>query len=115
MKEKDLYIDFEPQQSVYYVEKDDESYGPIVSGSYLSKNYLNDFFEKRKKQELGLREQLKNGEISPVYYYLVMQEYGEKDLASRVGVSVRKLKQHCKMDGFSKLSLKDFKKLCRCI
>jgi len=51
MKEKDLYVDFEPQQSVYYVEKDDESYGPIVSGSYLSKNYLNDFFEKRKSRK----------------------------------------------------------------
>jgi len=110
MKEKELYVDFKAQQSIYYVEKDDASYGPIVSGSYLSKNYLSDFFEKRKKQELSLREQLKKGKISPVYYYLVMQEYGEKDLASRAGVSVRKLKQHCKMENFVKMPLKVLKK-----
>ncbi len=110
MKEKELYIDFEPQQSVYYVEKDDESYGPVVSGSQLAKNYLNDFYEKRAKQEKGLREQLKKGEISPVYYYLIMQEYGEGDLASRAGVSLRKMRKHYKMENFIKLRLTQLKK-----
>jgi len=110
MKEKDLYVDFKPQQLIYYVEKDDASYGPVVSGSYLSMHYLDDFIGKRNKQELALREQLKKGEISPIYYYLVMQEYGEKDLASRAGVSVRKLKQHCKMENFVKMPLKVLKK-----
>ena len=110
MKEKELYIDFEPQQSVYYVEKDDASYGPVVSGSQLSKNYLDDFFEKRSKQEKALREQLKKGEISPVYYYLIMQEFGEGDLASRAGVSLRKLRKHYKMEYFSKLKLIQLKK-----
>jgi hypothetical protein len=110
MKEKELYIDFELQQSVYYVEKDDESYGPVVSGSQLSKNYLDDFFEKRTKQEKTLREQLKKGEISPVYYYMIMQEYGEGDLASRAGVSLKKLRKHYKMENFIKLRLSQLKK-----
>lgn len=110
MKEKDLYIDFKSQQSVYYVEKDDESYGPVLSGSQLAKNYLDDFYEKRLKQEKALREQLKKGEISPVYYYMIMQEYGEGDLASRVGVSLRKLRKHHKMENFIKLKLTQLKK-----
>jgi hypothetical protein len=110
MKEKDLYIDFESQQSVYYVEKDDESYGPVLSGSQLAKNYLDDFYEKRLKQEKALREQLKKGEISPVYYYLIMQEYGEGDLASRAGVSLKKLRKHYKMENFIKLKLIQLKK-----
>ncbi len=110
MKEKDLYIDFESQQSVYYVEKDDESYGPVLSGSQLAKNYLDDFYEKRLKQEKALREQLKKGEISPVYYYLIMQEYGEGDLASRAGVSLKKLRKHYKMENFIKLKLTQLKK-----
>jgi hypothetical protein len=110
MKEKELYIDFEPQQSVYYVEKDDESYGPVVSGSQLAKNYLDDFFEKRTNQEKTLREQLKKGEISPVYYYLIMQEFGEGDLASRAGVSLKKLRKHYRMDNFIKLRLNQLKK-----
>jgi len=110
MKEKDLYIDFKSQQSVYYVEKDDESYGPVLSGSQLAKNYLDDFYEKRLKQEKALREQLKKGEISPVYYYLIMQEYGEGDLASRAGVSLKKLRKHYKMENFIKLKLIQLKK-----
>jgi hypothetical protein len=110
MKEKDLYIDFKSQQSVYYVEKDDESYGPVLSGSQLAKNYLDDFYEKRLKQEKALREQLKKGEISPIYYYTIMQEYGEGDLASRAGVSLKKLRKHYKMENFIKLKLTQLKK-----
>lgn len=110
MKEKELYIDYKPQQSVYYVEKDDESYGPLLSGSQLAKNYLDDFYEKRSKLEKGLREQLKKGEISPVYYYLIIQEYGEGDLALRAGVSLKKMRKHCKMEHFSRLRLSQLKK-----
>jgi hypothetical protein len=92
------------------VEKDDESYGPVLSGSQLAKNYLDDFYEKRLKQEKALREQLKKGEISPVYYYMIMQEYGEGDLASRAGVSTKKLRKHYKMENFIKLKLTQLKK-----
>ena len=67
MKEKDLYIDFEPQKSVYYVEKDDNSYGPIISGSQLSANYLDDFWKKKRDLEANLRKQLVANEISPVF------------------------------------------------
>ena len=110
MKEKELYVDFKPQQLVYYVEKEDDSYGPVMSGSYLSKNYLDDYFEKMEKLEKSLREQLKNGEISPVYYYMILQELGEGDLASRAGVSKRNLKKHFQMKNFIKLKLSQIKK-----
>ena len=110
MKEKELYIKFEPQQSVYYVEKDDASYGPVVSGSQLASNYLDDFFEKRSKQEKALRDQLKKGEISPIYYYMIMQEFGEGDLASRAGVSLGRLRKHYRMEHFARLRLTQLKK-----
>ena len=105
MKEKELFVDFKPQQLVLYVEKEDGSYGQVVSGSYLSKNYLDDYFEKVKKWDKSLKEQLKKGEISPVYYYLIMHEFGEKDLASRVGISLRRLRKHYKMEHFIKMKL----------
>lgn len=110
MKEKDLYVDFKSQQSVYYVEKPDESYGPVVSGSFLSKYYLDDFYEKMYKQEQALREKLKTGEISPVYYYCVIREFGEGDLAARVGISLKKLRRHYKMEYFIKIKLTLLKK-----
>lgn len=110
MKEKELYVDYQPQQLIYYVEKDDASYGPLLSGSYLSKNYLDDYYEKKEKLEKSLREQLNKGEISPVYYYMLLQEMGEGDLASRARVSKRKLKQHFQMKNFQKLRLTQLKK-----
>lgn len=110
MKEKDFYVDFKPQQLIYYVEKDDASYGPLLSGSYLSKHYLDDYYEKMEKLEKSLREQLNNGEISPVYYFMILQSYGEGDLASRAGVSKRKLKQHFHIKHFAKLRLSQLKK-----
>ncbi len=110
MKEKELYVDYKPQQLIYYVEKDDDSYGPLLSGSYLSKNYLDDYYEKMEKLEKSLREQLKKGEISPVYYFMLLQELGEGDLASRAGVSKRKLKHHFQMKNFVTLKLSQIKK-----
>lgn len=110
MKEKDLYVDFEPQQAVYYVEKDDSSYGPIVSGSQLSHDYLDDFYLKKKNLEKQLRDQVVNKQISPVFYYMTLQEMGIGDLASRVGISKRRLKKHFKPEYFEKLSLKILKK-----
>jgi len=110
MKEKDVYVEFKPHQLVLYVEKDDDSYGPVQTGSFMAKNYLDDYFEKFEKWEKELREQLKKGEISPVYYYMILQSFGEGDLASRAGVSKRKLKQHFKMENFEKLKLSQIKK-----
>lgn len=110
MKEKDFYVDYEPQQLIYYVEKEDASYGPLLSGSYLSKHYLDDYYEKVEKLEKTLREQLYKGEVSPVYYYMILQSYGEGDLATRVGVSKRRLRRHFQVKNFSKLRLSQLKK-----
>lgn len=105
MKEKDLYIDFEPQQLVYYVEKEDSSYGPIISGSQLSANYLDDFWEKRRKLELTLRQQVIDNEISSVFYYMILLEMGPKDLAKRVKISYRRLKKLYIPKNFKNLKL----------
>jgi len=105
VKEKDLYIDFKPQQQVYYVEKEDQSYGPIISGSYTTKNFLDDYWYKKNNLEQSLRRQLQDEEISPVYYYMLLQEIGPGDLAKRVGISIRKLKKHCKPQYFKKVRL----------
>lgn len=105
MKEKDLYIDFEDQKLVYYVEKENNTYGPIISGSHLSSNYLDDFWEKQKKLELTLRQQIIANEISPVFYYMTLLEMGPKDLAKRVKISYGKLKKLYKPEHFKNIKL----------
>ena len=110
MKEKEAHIDFDLHPLVLYVEKEDGSYGRTESASYISSNYLDDYYDKVKKWDAELKEKLEKGEISPVYYYMIMLQFGEGDLASRVGVSKRKLRNHCKMEAFEKINLKLLKK-----
>lgn len=105
MKEKEAQINFDLHPLILYVEKEDGSYGRIESASYLSSHYLDDYYDKVKKWDKDLKKQLDKGEISPVCYYMIMMEFGEGDLASRVGITRRKLKKQCKMDGFEKISL----------
>jgi hypothetical protein len=110
MKEKEAQINFDLHPLVLFVEKEDGSYGRVESASYLSSNYLDDYLDKLKKWDKELKDQLEKGEISPVYYYMIMLEFGEGDLASRVGICRRKLRKHFQMAGFEKISLKLLKR-----
>lgn len=110
MKEKEAQINFDLHPLVLYVEKEDGSYGRTESASYLSSNFLDDYFDKIKKWDKELKEQLEKGEISPVYYYMIMLEFGKGDLASRVGISKRRLRKHCNMGAFERISLKMLKR-----
>ncbi len=57
MKEKDGYSECPEQQVILYVEKEDGKYEAIQTGSYLSANYLDDFFLKRKNLEKNARRE----------------------------------------------------------
>jgi hypothetical protein len=103
MKEKDLYIENKINQIILYAEKEDESYDAIKSGSYAVKHFLGDYFKLKENLDKELREELKKGNITPVYYYMLMQDMGPGDLAKRVGISKRKLRKHFRPDVFAKL------------
>jgi hypothetical protein len=104
MKEKDLYIENKKQEMILFAEKDDETYGAIQSGSYVVEHFLSDFYQKKENLGRALREELKQGKISPVFYYMLMQDMGPGDLARRVGISKRKLRKHFRPDVFAKLN-----------
>lgn len=104
MKEKDSKVDHS-HQLILYVEKDDRSYGPVQTGSYMADNYLDDFFEKKDKLKQARLYELLEGKISPLAYYKDLVEIGEGDLAARVGISRRKLKSHMTPEGFSGLTV----------
>jgi len=110
MKEKDIREDYEPQQLVMYVEKDDGTYGPIQTGSYLSKNYLDDFWYKKSNLEQALATQMMAGEISPIHYFMVLQELSVAELASRVGLNVFRVKRHLKAQYFKNIKLSVLKR-----
>ena len=110
MKEKDAYIDYEPQQLIMYVEREDGSFGPIQTGSYISKNYLDDFWDKMMKLRNSLLEKLKNNEITPVYFYKLIHDFNDVELSRRTGIPVFKVKKHQKVNTFKKAKLSDLYK-----
>jgi hypothetical protein len=100
MKEKDGYVDCPQQQVIIYVEKEDGKYGPIQTGSYLTSNYLDDYELKRKNLEESLRTKIKTMEISPIYYYMVLEDLTISELASRVRMRKGKVKKHLQHEYF---------------
>ena len=94
MKEKDGFVDYPEQQVILYVEKEDGKYGPMQTGSYLSANYLEDYVYKRRNLEMELRDQLIRGLISPVKYYMVLEDLSLSELSARAGIRKSRVKKH---------------------
>lgn len=103
MKEKEGIVDCPEQQLILYVEKEDGTYGPLQTGSYLTKNYIDDYYEKRNRLEASLKEQLRRREISPVAYYMTLTDLSVAETAARVGISQRKVKKHMQPGNFVKI------------
>ena len=94
MKEKEGFVDYPEQQMILYVEKDDGKYGPMQTGSYISANYMDDYDFKRRNLEKQLRDELTRGSISPVKYYMVLEDLSFSELAARAGIRKSKVKKH---------------------
>lgn len=100
MKEKDGYVDCPEQQVIIYVEMEDGKYGPIQTGSYITGNYLDDYQLKRKNLEESLKKRIDAGEVSPVYYYMVLEDLTISELAARVRLRKGKVKKHLRHECF---------------
>lgn len=113
MKEKDLKIKADRQTFVMYTEKDDGTYGSVETGSYLIENDLDDFWVKMTHIEKTMREKLIKGEISPVHYFMVVEELTPSELAKRSGIAAAKVKKHLTPEGFMKAKVADLAKYTR--
>jgi len=109
MKEKDGYIDCPQQQVIIYVEKEDGIYGPIQTGSYITRNFLDDYELKRKHLEDSLRNKIKSREVSPVYYYMVLEDLTISELAARVKLRKAKVRKHLEYGSFSSIKSETLK------
>ncbi|MEI6900657.1 MAG: hypothetical protein WCL00_12330 [Bacteroidota bacterium] len=100
MKEKEGFIDCPEQQVIIYVERENGEFGPMQTGSYLTRNYLSDYEEKRVHLENSLKDGIKKRENSAINYYMVLEELTLSELAARVGLRKRKVKKHLEYQGF---------------
>ena len=105
MKEQDAKA-ANTHQVVLFVERDDASYGPVQTGSYLAQEFIDDFFEKRERYRLDCLRRLEAGEVSAVWYYQQILDMAEADLAARVRVSRRAVRRHMTPAGFGEVDLR---------
>lgn len=110
MKEKEIKIDFEAHQLILYAEKEDDTIGPVLSGSYMTKNHLADFHQIWGSLEKELFDRLVKREISPIVRFKELEELTTSELAARTGLTKRKVKRHLTYKHFLKASVKELQK-----
>jgi len=110
MKEKDIITDFKAHQVILYAEKGDNSIGPVQTGSYVSGHYIDEFFNFMGKIERESYEKLQKGEISPICLYMNIEELTLSELASRVGLSKRRVKKHLLPEYFPGIKVSELKR-----
>ena len=110
MKEKDGYIDCPEQQVILYVEKEDGKFGPMQTGSYLTKNFLDDYEEKREFLKNSLLEKIYQKEISSIHYYMALEDLTISELSARVGIRKWKVRKHLNYYTFNSISEETLRK-----
>ncbi len=100
-----MLVDYEGHQMTVYVEKENGTYGPTNTGSYLVKNYIDDFWKNRNYIIKDALKQLLNNEISPVGFYMLILNMAPAEVASRVGIGTSQVKKHMKPDHFGKVTV----------
>lgn len=100
-----MKVDFEGHQMTLFVEKENGTYGPTNTGSYFVKNYITDFWKNMNHMKDEALKQLKNNEISPVGFYMIIRNMAPAEVASRIGASTSQVKKHMKPDQFRKVTL----------
>jgi hypothetical protein len=106
MKEQDAIVDLDGHKMVLFVEKEDGKYGTVATGSYMVKNYVDDFWDKKQKIEKSLFDEVTSGRKSPIYYYMHLREMNEADVAVRARVSVGLVRKHIIPKQFESMTIK---------
>jgi transcriptional regulator with XRE-family HTH domain len=104
---------FKSHLFVIYAEKNDGSFSPVQTGSYMTKNHIGDFFKIADNINNALIEKLDKGEISPIYYFMVVEGLTIPELAGRVGISQYFVKKHLEPKGFRKVRVSQLHRYAR--
>jgi len=110
MKEKEIKVDYKAHQLILYAEKEDDTIGPVLSGSYMAKNHLADFYQIWGSLEKELYGKLVKREISPITRFKELEELTTSELASRTGIAKRKVRRHLTHRHFMKASVGELQK-----
>jgi hypothetical protein len=110
MKEKDAQVSFDQHQVTLFVEKEDGSYGPLQTGSFVAKNFVPDLIKNIGHFHKKALSQVTDNEISAVAYYMILREMSPADVAARIGTSTGHVKRHMSPRFFKTMTIETAKK-----
>jgi len=110
MKAKDAQVEFDQHQIMLFVEQEDGSYGPLQTGSYVTKTYVGDLLKNLGHFHETSLKQLVNNEISPIAFYIILRQMTPADAAARIGISTAQVKKHMTPKFFGTMKLDTAKK-----
>ncbi|MBN1108809.1 MAG: hypothetical protein JXR66_12325 [Bacteroidales bacterium] len=110
MKEKEIEVDCPYQQVILYAEKDDGTFGPVQTGSYMAGNHISEHFRIADNVSKDLIAKLRKGQISPVYFYMTLEGLNISELAGRTGIPAFRVKRHTTPAGFRKIRISTLKR-----
>ncbi|HOO98465.1 MAG TPA: hypothetical protein PLV06_03550 [Bacteroidales bacterium] len=110
MKEKEIEVDCPYQQVILYAEKDDGTFGPVQTGSYMAGNHISEHFRIVENLSKDLVEKLKKGEISPVFYYMTLEGLSISEMAGRTGIPAFRVRKHSTPSGFRRIRISTLKR-----
>lgn len=110
MKEKEIEVDCPFQQVILYAEKDDGTYGPVQTGSFMAGKHISEHFKITGNLTKALLERLAKGEISPIYFFMTLEGLNLSELASRAGIVKFRAKRHITPEGFKRMRISSLKR-----
>ncbi len=110
MKEKDIKTDFKDHQLILYAEKENQTIGPVQTGSYLAGNYLDEFYHIWGNFEKELFEKQIKQEISPIARYRSLEELSVSELAARASIPKQRVKRHMKYKHFLRAKVEELQR-----
>ncbi len=109
MRKKDIPQDRSKLESLTpelcYAKGDDGTYDTALSSGWKAKSEALDAAWDDISEELKeAQEAVRNGEKSPIYFFMKKELMDEAILASHVGMFKFRVKRHCKVSSFKKLN-----------
>jgi hypothetical protein len=101
------FISYEKDPEGNYTAVMDE---PVFGGK---EKLIDQLYQTRAKEFALLKEQLLNGEISPIKLFMQNQMLEIKDVALRMKISVSKVKKHLTPEGFTKIDIQTLQKYAK--
>lgn len=106
MESKDKPLKYDSSHRIVLFQTDDKgNCKPQVVVPEIASELVDALYEARSQVWSHFKEEVDNGNVSPIRLYFEYFNMNEMDLASRMKMSVKQIQKHFTMEGFKKCTI----------